>query len=340
MAGRPRHRPRLRQARRHLLARRLRLGHPDLRHHPDLPPPPPPPPPPVGQPAGVPVIGDAKVDPLPPLLPKKVQPVIVKVDGNGNVTSSVGARTLSSASAPKSINCGVSGFDCYGEVAPGAELTLTAKPAAGYAFKKWTGSCAGSDATCDVVASNAKTVTAVFSAKGTGAAVGASLRAPRLKVKWRASIGAGTLVVQGSTTAPARTRIDMRRPGGGPLATLQVPVGGGSFRQVLPLRQGALSGGAKVFPGGFVVALTGRAGKLKLPLQVQTIAIPAPAEGVVRQASKSTIGGGQCDVEVAGPHARGLGDLPLRDAAPADEEADGGLVQAGRLASRADLEEQ
>ena len=214
--------------------------------------------------------------------------MIVKVDGNGNVTSSVGARTLSSASAPKSINCGVSGFDCYGEVAPGAELTLTAKPAAGYAFKKWTGSCAGSDATCDVVASNAKTVTAVFSAKGTGNAVGASLRAPRLKVKWRASIGAGTLVVQGSTTAPARTRIDMRRPGGGPLATLQVPVGGGSFRQVLPLRQGALSGGAKVFPGGFVVALTGRAGKLKLPLQVQTIAIPAPAEGVVRRASKST----------------------------------------------------
>ena len=234
------------------------------------------------------MIGDAKVDPLPPLLPKKVQPVIVKVDGNGNVTSSVGARTLSSASAPKSINCGVSGFDCYGEVAPGAELTLTAKPAAGYAFKKWTGSCAGSDATCDVVASNAKTVTAVFSAKGTGNAVGASLRAPRLKVKWRASIGAGTLVVQGSTTAPARTRIDMRRPGGGPLATLQVPVGGGSFRQVLPLRHGALSGGAKVFPGGFVVALTGRAGKLKLPLQVQTIAIPAPAEGVVRRASKST----------------------------------------------------
>ena len=107
-------------------------------------------------------------------------------------------------------------------------------------------------------------------------------------MKWRASIGAGTLVVQGSTTAPARTRIDMRRPGGGPLATLQVPVGGGSFRQVLPLRQGALSGGAKVFPGGFVVALTGRAGKLKLPLQVQTIAIPAPAEGVVRRASKST----------------------------------------------------
>ena len=47
-----------------------------------------------------------------------VQPVIVKIDGNGNVTSSVGARTLSSASAPKSINCGVSGFDCSARSRP------------------------------------------------------------------------------------------------------------------------------------------------------------------------------------------------------------------------------
>ena len=195
----------------------------------------------------------------------------------------------------------MSGFDCYGEVAPGAELTLTAKPAAGYAFKKWTGSCAGSDASCDVVASNAKTVTAVFAAKGTGNAVGASLRVPRLKVKWQRSVGAGTLVVQGSTTLAARARIDMRRPGGGPLATLQLPVPGGGFRQTLPLRQGALSGGARVFPGGFVVALTGRSGKLKLPLQVQTIAIPAPAEGVVRQALKSTTEEG-----------RGMSKLPAR----------------------------
>ena len=101
-------------------------------------------------------------------------------------------------------------------------------------------------------------MTAVFKAKGTGAAVGASLRVPRLKVKWQRSVGAGTLVVQGSTTLAARARVDMRRPGGGPLATLQLPVPGGGFRQTLPLRQGALSGGAKVFPGGFVVALTGR----------------------------------------------------------------------------------
>ena len=131
-------------------------------------------------------------------------------------------------------------------------------------------------------------MTAVFAATGTGAAVGASLKEPRLKVRWLRSVGAGTLVVQGSTTLAARTRIDMRRPGAGPLATLQLPVPGGGFRQTLALRHGALSGGAKVFPGGFVVALTGRSGKLKLPLQMQTIVIPAPPEGVVRQAFKST----------------------------------------------------
>ena len=230
------------------------------------------------QPAGVPQIDDPKVDPLPPLLPRPVKQVIVKVDGYGTV-SSAPARTLSSASAPRRINCGVGVYDCYGEVSPGQEVTLTAKPAAGYAFKKWTGSCSGSATTCEVAATDTKKVTAVFTAKGTGAAVGASLKEPRLKVRWLRSVGAGTLVVQGSTTMAARARIDMRRPGGGPLATLQVPVPGGTFRQVLSLRQGSLSGGAKVFPGGFVVALTGRSGKLKLPLQVQTISIPAPAEG-------------------------------------------------------------
>jgi hypothetical protein len=164
---------------------------------------------------------------------------------------------------------------------------LKARPAAGYAFKKWTGSCSGSTSICKVVANDAHSVTAVFEAKGTGAAVDARLREPRLRLRWLGSVGAGTLVVQGSTSAAAQARIDMRRPGGGPLATLKLSLPGGTFRQSLALRRGALSGGAKLFPGGFTVALTGRAGNLRLPLQMQTIAIPAPAEGVVRRTFRS-----------------------------------------------------
>jgi hypothetical protein len=93
--------------------------------------------------------------------------------------------------------------------------------------------------------------------------------------------------VEGSTSVPAQARVDMRRPGGGALATLKLALTGGRFRQTLPLREGKLSGGAKLFPGGFTVALTGRSGRLKLPLQVQTIAIGSPAEGVVREAFRS-----------------------------------------------------
>jgi hypothetical protein len=223
--------------------------------------------------------------------------VIVKVTNNGNVTSTV-SRALAGARAVQRINCGVNGFDCYGEYSPGQPLTLIAKPAAGYAFERWTGACSGGAMTCRVVASGARTVTAVFAAKGRGAAIAATLREPRLRVRWQASVGAGSLVVQGWTSVPARARIDMRRPGGGPLATLQLPLGGGGFRQTLPLRQGALSGGARVFPGGFVVALTGRSGRIKLPLQVQTIAVPSPAEGVVRKAFRSITENGRAVVRL------------------------------------------
>jgi uncharacterized repeat protein (TIGR02543 family) len=231
--------------------------------------------------------GARETDPLAPLPPPRVEQVVVKLDGSGNVTGAAGERTLSGSGAVQRINCGVSGWSCYGEYRPGQVITLKARPAAGYAFKKWTGACSGSTSTCKVVARDARTVTAVFEAKGTGAAVDARLREPRLSVRWVGSVGAGSLVVQGSTSAPANVRIDMRRPGGGPLATLKLPLPGGNFRQKLALRRGALSGGAKLFPGGFTVALTGRSGKLRLPLQLQTIAIPAPADGVVRQAFRS-----------------------------------------------------
>jgi uncharacterized repeat protein (TIGR02543 family) len=194
--------------------------------------------------------------------------------------------------ATKPINCGTTGsgppkFDCYGEYRTGQALTLSAKPASGYVFKRWTGACAGSGPTCRVVTTDARTTTAIFEQGGTGAAVAALLKPPNLRVRWQSSVGAGNLVLRGSTSLPANARVDMRRPGGGPLATVKLKLGGGSFREQLALKRGALRGNAKLFPGGFTVAMTGRSGRLKLPLQMQTISIPAPAEGVVRAAFKS-----------------------------------------------------
>jgi hypothetical protein len=245
---------------------------------------------PVATPAGpTPIIDQSYKEP-PPQLPPAVEQVIVKVDGTGRVTSSP-ARVLAGAGGATSINCGSLGgppkFDCLGEYRPGQTLTLNAQPGGGYVFKRWTGACAGSGPTCRVSTRDSRTTTAVFEQGGTGSAVAALLRPPNLRVRWLSSIGAGNLVLRGSTSLPATARVDMRRPGGGPLATLKLKLGGGSFRELLALKKGALRGGAKLLPGGFTVALTGRAGRLKLPLQMQTISIPAPTEGVVRRAFKS-----------------------------------------------------
>jgi hypothetical protein len=239
--------------------------------------------------ASSPSIGPVQ-DTLDPIPPPAVETVVINVKSSGTVTSAP-VREVASSQGLRRINCGVGGFDCYGEYRPGQALILRARPAPGYRFQRWSGACTGQTPTCRVVASKARTVTAIFAARAGRAAVDAALRRPRLRVRWRGSVGSGNLVVQGWTSVPARIRVDMRRPGGGPLATLRLPVQG-AFRQTLPLRRGALSGGARLFPGGFTVALTGRSGKLRLPLQLQTIAIPSPREGVVRKAYVSVKRGG------------------------------------------------
>jgi Divergent InlB B-repeat domain len=75
----------------------------------------------------------------------------VKVSGSGTVTSS-----------PAGINCPSA---CRMTVATGTKVTLTATPSAGYAFSKWTGSCAGTSKTCAVLMTTNKTVNAWFVVK-------------------------------------------------------------------------------------------------------------------------------------------------------------------------------
>src|SRR5262249_20940289 len=93
---------------------------------------------------------------------------------------------------------------------------------------------------------------------------------------------------------PALAKVQLRRPRGGPLLTESVTVDKGKFVLLPKLLPGLLAGGARLFPGGFMVSLTGTSGKLKMPLQIQTITLPSPPEGVVRKSYPSAArGGGQ-----------------------------------------------
>ncbi len=69
--------------------------------------------------------------------------------GSGSVTS-----------VPAGISCGST---CGASYSSGTSVTLTAAPAAGYAFSSWSGACAGTGS-CQVTMSAARAVTATFSA--------------------------------------------------------------------------------------------------------------------------------------------------------------------------------
>ena len=110
---------------------------------------------------------------------------------------------------------------------------------------------------------------------------------------WKASVGRGTLRVSGTVAKPALAKVQLRRPRGGPLLTETLTVNAGKFVLLPKLIPGLLAGGAHLFPGGFVVSLDGTSGKLKMPLQFQTITLPAPREGVVRKSFPSAAKNGR-----------------------------------------------
>ena len=82
----------------------------------------------------------------------------VAVTGSGTVSSS-----------PTGINCG---SVCNASFNSGTNVTLTASPASGYAFKEWGGACAGNATTCTVPMSAAKSVAASFKSTSTGSIKG------------------------------------------------------------------------------------------------------------------------------------------------------------------------
>jgi uncharacterized repeat protein (TIGR02543 family) len=68
-----------------------------------------------------------------------------------------GAGTV--VSSPAGIDCGST---CTADFVDGTTITLTATPAAGSTFAGWSGDCAGSAATCTVVATYGRSITATF----------------------------------------------------------------------------------------------------------------------------------------------------------------------------------
>jgi chitodextrinase len=240
-------------------------------------------------PAEQPTIGDAATPPGRDELPVATEDLLVAVAGNGlgSVIVQNGARALSAAGADAPIACGAAGFRCFARVPSGTTITLAAKPASGSRLVRWRGACTGSAPICRVSVSATKVVQALFAPQNARSIVAVSLARARARVQWSRSVGRASIVVRGRVARPAILRLQIRRPGGGPLLTQVTPVLAGRFRLVPKLALGLLPRGASVFPGGFVVSLRGRSGRLQVPLQIQTVVLPAPAEGVVRRAYPS-----------------------------------------------------
>jgi hypothetical protein len=234
----------------------------------------------------------------PPDPPPVVTRVFTQISGNGMVTGTPQARFSQGPQSKRAepprqaIRCGIRGINCYSEVAPGEPVTMRAQPDSGYRFAGWTGACTNLTPICQIQ-NGAGTVSAKFVPKKAGRAVAIALRQPRIKARFTASIGKGRLTVNGSITSPALLRLQLRRPGGGPLLNRRLRVFGGGFGFRTALRKGTLLRGAQLFPGTFVLSVRGRAGRTGVPLQLRTIFVKSPNQGVVSRSYATTTSGGR-----------------------------------------------
>jgi uncharacterized repeat protein (TIGR02543 family) len=219
--------------------------------------------------------------------------VLANVQGNGSIVSVGKSRRAAAKPSRQPLKCGVFGVACVTEVAPGDTVTVRAQPAAGYVFAGWTNGCKGSNPTCTVSAGTGNSVTAKFNRRRGRATVAIRIRDPRIKARFKQSSGSGTLLLNGSISRPASLRVQLRRPGGGALLTRKLRTAGGPFGLRALLKRGTLAGGAFLFPGGFVVTVRGRAGNIGVPLQMRSIYLNSPTEGVVRRSYAATTPGGR-----------------------------------------------
>jgi Divergent InlB B-repeat domain len=228
------------------------------------------------------------VEPAPDPPPVQTN-LLASVQGNGSIVTVSSTRGLSGEPPRQPVRCGVNGTACLSEMPPGSTMTMRAVPASGYRFAGWRSGCAGRKVTCTFTAGGSLTaapVSAAFEPQRPNRALVVRLRPPSIKATFKASVGKGSMRVDGSISLRARLRIQLRRPGGGPLLTRNVNALG-SFRLKTPLTK--LANGARLFPGAFVLSLTGRAGSTPVPLQMRTVFVRSPLEGVVRSAYPATL---------------------------------------------------
>ena len=224
------------------------------------------------------------ITPAPTLLAIKVG-----VTGSGTVTG----KTTGGAG----IACGAKGSTCFGTYKPGSTISLRAAPVAGFRFGGWSGGCSGMTITCQLKVQKASTISARFISMPSAAIVPVQIDAAAFSVSWNQSIGTGKLLVHGRIAKTAQVDVQLARSGGGKLVSEHLSLPAGHFSIALKLDP-ALG----LIPGGFVVTISGKSGRLSVPPQVKTLSLAAPPGGVVGRAFASASANGAPTATV---HANG-----------------------------------
>jgi hypothetical protein len=229
-----------------------------------------------------------------PKLPDEIVPappaVAVDVSGDGTVVSTVavhhaGPLRRTDATGKRGILCGTSKSLCYAQFTGRQTLAFVAKPDPGYTFANWGGACFGQGSTCTLTIGANRAISATFRPVRPSATV--ELDKPHVSVHWHQSVGSGQIVVTGKVSKSALLKLELRRPGGGPLLIQQQSVRAGRFSLTPQISAASLPKGTVVLPGGFVLILSGRVGSAALPQSLRTIVLPPPPDGVVRRSFTS-----------------------------------------------------